>query len=120
VKSVCARSIGVLMFAMIAGAFVLPTGRAFGVTALMLADMLGFTALSPEGLQYGKVIIFGSIAWMMITMMSLIRAVAQLRAARERVAELTVAEERARVARDLHDVLGHSLTTITVKAGQRC
>jgi two-component system sensor histidine kinase DesK len=28
---------------------------------------------------------------------------------------LAVANERARLARDLHDVLGHSLTTITVK-----
>jgi two-component system sensor histidine kinase DesK len=41
----------------------------------------------------------------------------QLRAARDEIATLAVAEERARMARDLHDVLGHSLTTITVKAG---
>ena len=40
-----------------------------------------------------------------------------LRAARDEIASLAVAEERARMARDLHDVLGHSLTTITVKAG---
>ena len=111
------HEIGVLMFAMIAGAFVLPTGWAFVVTALMLAGMLGFTALSSAGPQYGQVIVFGSITWMMITMISLIGTVAQLRQARERVAELAVADERARVARDLHDVLGHSLTTITVKAG---
>jgi two-component system, NarL family, sensor histidine kinase DesK len=42
---------------------------------------------------------------------------AELRAARDEIATLAVAEERARMARDLHDVLGHSLTTITVKAG---
>jgi two-component system sensor histidine kinase DesK len=42
---------------------------------------------------------------------------AQLQAARDEIATLAVAEERARMARDLHDVLGHSLTTITVKAG---
>ena len=111
------REIGVLMFALIAGAIVLPTGRAVGVTALLLVAMLGSTALSPEGPQWGEVIVFGSITWMMITMISLIRTVAQLREARERVAQLAVAEERVRVARDLHDVLGHSLTTITVKAG---
>ena len=111
------REIGVLMFALIAGAIVLPTGWAIGVTALLLVAMLGSTALSPAGPQWGEVIVFGSITWMMITMISLIRAVAQLREARERVAQLAVAEERVRVARDLHDVLGHSLTTITVKAG---
>lgn len=31
--------------------------------------------------------------------------------------ELATARERARIGRDLHDVLGHSLTTIVVKAG---
>lgn len=38
-----------------------------------------------------------------------------LMAAREENARLAVAEERHRMARDLHDVLGHSLTVITVK-----
>lgn len=42
---------------------------------------------------------------------------AELRAARDEIGVLAVAEERSRMARDLHDVLGHSLTTITVKAG---
>jgi two-component system sensor histidine kinase DesK len=46
-----------------------------------------------------------------------IAANVELRAARDEIATLAVAEERARMARDLHDVLGHSLTTITVKAG---
>ncbi|MGH3419962.1 MAG: sensor histidine kinase [Pseudonocardiaceae bacterium] len=109
--------IGVLMFALVAGAVALPTRWASVVTAVMLGGMLGATALSPQGPQYQEVIVFGSITWMMITMISLIRAIAQLREARERVAELAVAEERARVTRDLHDVLGHGLTTITVKAG---
>ncbi|WP_085985675.1 sensor histidine kinase [Longispora albida] len=36
---------------------------------------------------------------------------------RHELANLAVVTERERVARDLHDVLGHSLTTITVKAG---
>jgi two-component system sensor histidine kinase DesK len=37
--------------------------------------------------------------------------------ARAEVAQLGAEAERARIARDLHDLLGHSLTTITVKAG---
>lgn len=40
----------------------------------------------------------------------------QLRKAEERTAVLAVAAERERIGRDLHDILGHSLTTIAVKA----
>jgi two-component system sensor histidine kinase DesK len=39
----------------------------------------------------------------------------QLRAAREEIARLAVAEERLRFARDLHDLLGHSLSLIALK-----
>ncbi|MBE7189254.1 MAG: sensor histidine kinase, partial [Jatrophihabitans endophyticus] len=42
------------------------------------------------------------------------RALSQARA---EVARLAAENERSRIARDLHDLLGHSLTTITVKAG---
>jgi two-component system sensor histidine kinase DesK len=46
-----------------------------------------------------------------------IRANRELAAARAEVARLAAENERSRIARDLHDLLGHSLTTITVKAG---
>lgn len=41
---------------------------------------------------------------------------ARLRTAEQRVATLAVAAERERIGRDLHDILGHSLTAIAVKA----
>src|SRR5207248_7462289 len=46
----------------------------------------------------------------------LIRANHELAAARNEVAVLAAERERARIARDMHDLLGHSLTTVTVKA----
>jgi two-component system sensor histidine kinase DesK len=53
----------------------------------------------------------------MSSFFQLLNTIGMLRAARRDVAELAIAEERARMARDLHDVLGHSLTTITLKTG---
>lgn len=40
----------------------------------------------------------------------------QLQLARDEVAVLAVERERERIARDMHDILGHSLTVISVKA----
>ncbi|WP_327004076.1 sensor histidine kinase [Dactylosporangium sp. NBC_01737] len=41
---------------------------------------------------------------------------AQLAEAREEITQLAVAAERNRFARDLHDLLGHSLTVVSVKS----
>jgi two-component system, NarL family, sensor histidine kinase DesK len=45
-----------------------------------------------------------------------VAAVAELRSAREELARMAVSEERLRFARDLHDLLGHSLSLITLKS----
>jgi two-component system sensor histidine kinase DesK len=45
-----------------------------------------------------------------------VATVRELRAAREEIARLAVAEERLRFARDLHDLLGHSLSLIALKS----
>jgi two-component system, NarL family, sensor histidine kinase DesK len=44
------------------------------------------------------------------------RLIYELRATREQLAESAVAEERLRFSRDLHDLLGHTLSLIVVKA----
>jgi two-component system, NarL family, sensor histidine kinase DesK len=57
-----------------------------------------------------------AIGFLMMTFGRLIAANIALDAAREEVARLAVADERMRFARDLHDLLGHSLTLIAVKS----
>jgi two-component system sensor histidine kinase DesK len=52
----------------------------------------------------------------MIGLARLGRAVRELYAARRELARLAVAEERLRVARDLHDLLGHTLSMIALKS----
>jgi two-component system sensor histidine kinase DesK len=47
----------------------------------------------------------------------LIGLIYELRAARAAVARLAVTQERERFARDLHDLLGHSLSLIALKSG---
>jgi two-component system sensor histidine kinase DesK len=64
--------------------------------------------------SYGFAIFLGSLA--VYGMRRAIQRTIELDAARKDMAELAVREERNRFARDLHDILGHSLTVITVKA----
>ncbi|MDF2664568.1 MAG: signal transduction histidine kinase [Microbacterium sp.] len=57
-----------------------------------------------------------SISIMMFSFMRNISTLERLREAQAQIAELAAERERGRVARDVHDILGHSLTVITVKA----
>ncbi|GAA5612849.1 sensor histidine kinase [Streptomyces platensis] len=54
--------------------------------------------------------------FMMVGVQYLIHTSRELRAAREEVARLAANDERLRLSRDLHDLLGHSLSLITLKS----
>ncbi|MER6731483.1 sensor histidine kinase [Streptomyces puniciscabiei] len=56
------------------------------------------------------------IGFAMVGVGQLVRTTVELRKARETVAHLAANEERLRLARDLHDLLGHSLSLITLKS----
>jgi two-component system sensor histidine kinase DesK len=85
-----------------------------GVAILMVA--LG-RASGWKWLGIGQfVLIVGALGLWTTAFARNIAAIAELRAAREKIARLAVAEERLRFARDLHDLLGHSLSLITLKS----
>ena len=70
-----------------------------------------------QGVDAGAAITIALISLAMYSFFALVRANQDLSHARSEVARLATENERNRIARDLHDLLGHSLTTITVKAG---
>ena len=85
---------------------------------LALAVALGVSAALVPGWEQAGGLIFAvcTAAFAMWGVQQLMYRNADLLRAREENARLAVAEERSRLARDLHDILGHSLTVITVKA----
>ncbi|GAW52336.1 putative two-component systemsensor kinase [Nocardioides sp. PD653] len=85
------------------------------VLGLVAADLVLFAVNdwgSPTGLVFGVVAATFAVFGLRMVMT---RNIELLRAQQEN-AGLAVENERTRFARDLHDILGHSLTVITVKA----
>ncbi|WP_182906133.1 histidine kinase [Microbispora sp. H13382] len=108
---------GVFSFALAVAAWLLPA-----LWAVLLGSVLGVAQAlvlwaAPGPISWGLVggLIPGIVIPVAVTL--LIRLVVQLGQARREIEALAAAAERDRLARDLHDVLGHSLTTITVKSG---
>lgn len=61
-------------------------------------------------------ILMGAAATSVICLLRAVGAQRELHAAREELAHLAVTAERLRIARDLHDLLGHSLSLIALKS----
>ena len=57
-----------------------------------------------------------ALGFTMLAFRGLIATVIELRTARAEVARLAIADERLRISRDVHDILGHSLSVIALKA----
>ena len=109
------------MFVVIAAAVTLPTLPAAATAVAVVALTGGIYALRSgwEALASNweiAVAPFVIVGVSMIVVSRLVATVRELRAAREEIARLAVAEERLRFARDLHDLLGHSLSLIALKS----
>lgn len=110
--------ITLLYFAAITGSRVLPSRRALAVIAI--SGAVAALALAEASVDPGTSFVQGlSVSLVGLTVYgiaTLQRANAQLLAAREEIGRLAVAEERVRIARDLHDTLGHDLSVIALKS----
>jgi two-component system, NarL family, sensor histidine kinase DesK len=106
------------VYVVAAAGIVLEPRRAVAVT-LVTAAAVG-AALVTRGAtasQAGSLLLtIVAIGGMMAAFGRQIHANRQLREAREELARLAVAEERLRIARDLHDLLGHTLSVIALKS----
>ncbi|WP_234021882.1 MULTISPECIES: sensor histidine kinase [unclassified Streptomyces] len=88
-----------------------------GQAGLALTALAGAVSAYREGWN-GINIAYATFLSTMVTaaILSLSEAVRELRAAREELARRAVEEERLRFSRDLHDLLGHTLSVIVVKS----
>jgi two-component system sensor histidine kinase DesK len=82
------------------------------ITAGVTASIGGANSSAAWGQALGLL----GIGAAMVAMGEIMRTNRELLQARQEVARLAVADERARFARDLHDLLGHSLSVIALKA----
>jgi signal transduction histidine kinase len=105
------------MFALYAVAVAVPTGRALGLAVItMLSLMAATAAFGPFGTGGGFVLIPGEVAAALFLGLRVASRAASLRE-REEQARRAVDAERLRIARELHDVVAHTMATINVQAG---
>ncbi|MDF2434717.1 MAG: two-component system, NarL family, sensor histidine kinase DesK [Mucilaginibacter sp.] len=92
--------------------------RLAGLSSLVVV-LLQFGIAALAHFELGTIfapIVTAVAAITLIGLGALTRSSADLRLAHHEIARLAVIEERARFGRDLHDVLGHSLTVVAVKS----
>jgi two-component system, NarL family, sensor histidine kinase DesK len=103
-------------YAGLAAGVAFPARRAIGLIPGLMLITAAIGVPTVGWLQMGRIVfLVAAGGFGMIGIGHLIRTIRALRAARAEIARLAVAEERLRFARDLHDLLGHSLSTIAVK-----
>jgi two-component system sensor histidine kinase DesK len=96
------------------------------VAGIMLLTVDAYVAIACLAAVAFVLGIFTGMAWLALPTAALglwatafvrqLTTVTELRSAREELARMAVNEERLRFARDLHDLLGHSLSLITLKS----
>ena len=102
--------LGLLVYLGVALALAFPTRPALAGIAAVAAASVAITGEPGVAVQ---VVAFGVI---LVAVRRLMELVSELEAARAQVAELAAGEERLRLSRDMHDLLGHNLSVIALKS----
>ncbi len=105
------------IFVAVAGGILFPAIAAMAVGIGLAVAMLVIDAIAGEPLSWELALTLVALTAFMVGFAGNIRLNIELRRTREQLAVAAVAAERERIGRDLHDILGHSLTAIAVKAG---
>jgi two-component system sensor histidine kinase DesK len=92
----------------------LPVGISLAVLLASVAETLPAVVPGWHDNGYGLAVLLGSLATWGIRQAAVRQT--RLSSAQQEIADLAVQNERSRIASDLHDILGHSLTVVTVKA----
>lgn len=114
-------NVGASCFFIYAGAFAAEVGPPHRAVRLMLFIMampsIAAATYQHSPFFWGPALLFTPlVAGVNIHFRSQRLADAKLRQSREEIERLAMIAERERIARDLHDLLGHTLSTITLKA----
>ncbi len=106
-----------LIYLSVMAVFLLPARVGWLVVAAAVAASLAVPAMvggwRPDGTLAFQIFVSALAAF---GVAQLVLRNMQLAEARNEITRLALAEERTRFARDLHDILGHSLTVVAVKA----
>ena len=106
-----------LVYLAVMAVFMLPTRLGWAVAAACVVTSLAVPwqvhGWSVNGGLAFQIFISAVAAW---GISRVIQRNAQLTAARNEITRLALADQRNQFARDLHDILGHSLTVVAVKA----
>jgi two-component system sensor histidine kinase DesK len=109
---------GLFVYVVAASGILLPGLEAGAITAITAAAVGAGLAVtgSDDSTVAAYSLTFVAVGTIMLTLGAMVRANRELRAAREEIARAAVSEERLRIARDLHDLLGHTLSLIALKS----
>jgi two-component system sensor histidine kinase DesK len=111
----------VVLYISVSGVVVLGTARAVAWVAGCCLILVVYCTLGPaRGADLGPwaSLLFGLLlaSALVFTIRQMLTYIGLLRSTREKLARTAVSEERLRFSRDLHDLLGHTLSVIVVKA----